>query len=58
MLLAVGTVYMFVVMPKGFLPTVDVGFLFGGTEAAEDTSYDQMVKLQAEASQVVHSNPG
>ena len=32
-LLTVGTVYMFVVMPKGFLPTVDVGFLFGGTEA-------------------------
>ena len=54
--LAVGTVYLFVVMPKGFLPTVDTGFVFGGTEAAEDTSYDQMVKLQEQAAKVVSSN--
>ena len=55
--LTVATVYMFVVMPKSFLPTVDVGFLFGGTEAAEDTSYDQMVNLQKQAMAVVLKNP-
>jgi HAE1 family hydrophobic/amphiphilic exporter-1 len=51
------TIFLFVVMPKGFLPTVDVGFVFGGTEAPEDTSYDEMVKLQTQVMQVVHANP-
>src|SRR5205085_536196 len=40
-LLTVVTGYLFVVMPKSFLPTVDVGVVFGGSEAAEDTSYDE-----------------
>ncbi len=51
------SVWLFVIMPKGFLPTVDVGFAFGGTEAAEDTSYDTMVKLQRQAADVVGRNP-
>ncbi|HXR78729.1 MAG TPA: efflux RND transporter permease subunit [Bryobacteraceae bacterium] len=55
--LTVVTLYLFVVMPKGFLPTVDVGFIFGGTEASEDTSYAEMLKLQAQAAAVVRSNP-
>ncbi len=33
--LTVVTVYMFIVMPKGFMPTVDQGFAFGGSEAAQ-----------------------
>ncbi|MDQ6677780.1 MAG: efflux RND transporter permease subunit [Acidobacteriota bacterium] len=49
--------YLFVAMPKGFLPTVDVGFMFGGTEASEDTSYNTMVKLQREVGEVVGRNP-
>jgi len=49
--------YLFVVMPKGFLPTVDVGFMFGGTEASQDTSYETMVKLQREVGDVVGRNP-
>jgi HAE1 family hydrophobic/amphiphilic exporter-1 len=55
--LTVVTLYLFVVMPKGFLPTVDVGFVFGGTEASEDTSYAEMLKLQTQAAAVVRSNP-
>ncbi len=55
--LTVVTVYMFIVMPKSFLPTVDVGFIFGGTEAAQDTSYDEMLKLQEQAAAVVQNNP-
>ena len=51
------TVYMFVVMPKGFMPTVDTGFAFGGTEAAEDTSFEQMVRLQRQVIDVIGKNP-
>jgi HAE1 family hydrophobic/amphiphilic exporter-1 len=56
-LLTVVTGYLFVVMPKSFLPTVDVGVVFGGSEAAEDTSYDEMVKLQRQARDIVSKNP-
>jgi HAE1 family hydrophobic/amphiphilic exporter-1 len=51
------TLFLFVVIPKGFLPTVDVGYAFGGTEAPEDTSYAEMVKLQRQVSEVVQKNP-
>ena len=55
--LTVATGYLFVVMPKSFLPTVDTGVVFGGSEAAEDTSYEEMVKLQHQAQAVVAKNP-
>ncbi len=51
------TVWMFFVMPKSFLPSVDTGMVFGGTEAAQDTSYEQMVKLQEQAMAIVRRNP-
>jgi hydrophobe/amphiphile efflux-1 (HAE1) family protein len=56
-ILTIFTGFLLVKMPKSFLPTVDVGFMFGGTEAAEDTSFEEMVKLQRQAASVVGSNP-
>ncbi len=55
--LTIGTVYLFVVMPKSFMPTVDQGFAFGGDEASEDTSFDKMVGLQQQANEVLKKNP-
>ncbi len=54
--LTVVTVYLFVIMPKGFMPTVDQGFAFGGDEAAQDTSFDKMVGLQEQVNQVLQKN--
>jgi hydrophobe/amphiphile efflux-1 (HAE1) family protein len=56
-LLTVATVYLFVVMPKGFMPTVDQGFAFGGDEAAQDTSFDEMVRIQKQVTNVLQKNP-
>ena len=56
-ILTVATVYLFVIMPKGFMPTVDQGFMFGGTEASQDTSFDKMVALQQQVNDVVAKNP-
>jgi HAE1 family hydrophobic/amphiphilic exporter-1 len=56
-LLTVATVFLFIVMPKGFMPSVDTGVVFGGTEAAQDTSYEEMVRLQKEVLKVVGQNP-
>jgi len=55
--LTVLTVYLFVVMPKGFMPTVDQGFVFGGDEASEDTSFDKMIGLQQQVNAIVRKNP-
>jgi HAE1 family hydrophobic/amphiphilic exporter-1 len=56
-LLTVATVFLFIVMPKGFMPTVDQGFVFGGTEAAQDTSFDEMVRLQQQVNNVLKKSP-
>jgi HAE1 family hydrophobic/amphiphilic exporter-1 len=55
--LTFATVYLFIVMPKGFMPTVDTGMVFGGTEAAQDTSYEEMVRLQEQVLSTVKANP-
>jgi hydrophobe/amphiphile efflux-1 (HAE1) family protein len=55
--LTVATVYLFVVMPKGFMPSVDQGFAFGGDEAAQDTSFDEMVRIQKQVTDVLQKNP-
>jgi hydrophobe/amphiphile efflux-1 (HAE1) family protein len=51
------TVYLFIVMPKSFMPSVDSGFAQGGTEAAEDTSSDEMNHLEQQALAIVRRNP-
>jgi HAE1 family hydrophobic/amphiphilic exporter-1 len=53
----VATVVLFVVVPKGFIPNQDVGSVSGSIEAAEGTSWDQMVQHMARVSDVVRENP-
>ncbi len=55
--LTVATIYLFVIMPKGFMPTVDQGFMFGGTEASQDTSFDKMIGLQQQVNSILQKNP-
>jgi hydrophobic/amphiphilic exporter-1 (mainly G- bacteria), HAE1 family len=57
LVLTVATVGLFIYMPKGFMPTVDTGMVFGGTEAAQDTSYEEMVRLQQQVVDVLKANP-
>jgi hydrophobe/amphiphile efflux-1 (HAE1) family protein len=56
-LLTIATVYLFVKMPKSFLPVVDTGFAQGGAEASEDTSTNEMGKLLQQALDVLRKNP-
>jgi HAE1 family hydrophobic/amphiphilic exporter-1 len=51
-----GTGAFFYAMPKGFLPSDDVGQLFVITEAAQDISYDAMVNLQPQVAAIVQRN--
>ena len=51
------TVYLFVIIPKGFFPQQDTGILFGTTEAAQDVSFPAMYKLQEQAGAIVMADP-
>jgi len=51
------TVWLFGKMPKGFLPSVDNGSIFGFTEAAQGISYEGMVQHQMELNTVIRKNP-
>ncbi len=52
-----GTGVLFAVVPKGFIPSQDVGSVNGTIEAAEGTSWEQMVQHMARVSEVVRQNP-
>jgi HAE1 family hydrophobic/amphiphilic exporter-1 len=56
-LVLAGTAVLFQASPKGFLPSDDVGQLFVITEAAQDVSYDAMVRLQQQVAGIVQRNP-
>ncbi len=53
----VATVYLFVVIPKGFIPNGDTGQVTATTQAAQDISFTEMVKHQQELVEIVRSDP-
>jgi HAE1 family hydrophobic/amphiphilic exporter-1 len=53
----VATVYLYGLVPKGFIPSQDTGQLSGSTEASQDISFDGMVQLQGQASAVIQADP-
>ena len=52
-----GTAVLFYYMPKGFLPSDDVGQVFVITEAAQDISFEAMSNLQQQVANIVRQNP-
>jgi hydrophobe/amphiphile efflux-1 (HAE1) family protein len=48
---------MFVVIPKGFLPTQDTGLLIGLSEAAQDVSPEKMRRLHLDLMRVIERDP-
>jgi len=55
--LLVVTIYLFVVIPKGFLPSEDQGTIFAFTEASQGISFDAMMQHQKAVGAVVGQNP-
>ena len=53
----VGTVALYVVIPKGFLPQQDTGAIVATTEAAQNISIPAMGALQIRASDIVMADP-
>jgi hydrophobic/amphiphilic exporter-1 (mainly G- bacteria), HAE1 family len=53
----VGTIYLFTVVPTGFIPSQDTDQLNGSTEASQDISFEAMSQLQQRAAAIVASDP-
>ncbi len=51
------TVYLFVVIPKGFFPVQDTGVLYAVTDGPQDISYDEMARRQLALSDIVARDP-
>ncbi len=51
------TAYLFVTIPKGFLPSEDQGTIFAFTEAAQGISFDAMMRHQQAVGEVIRQNP-
>jgi HAE1 family hydrophobic/amphiphilic exporter-1 len=56
-LVLVATLAMFVAIPKGFIPDQDTDQLVAVTEAAQGTSYLQMVEYQKQVAEVIRRHP-
>jgi HAE1 family hydrophobic/amphiphilic exporter-1 len=55
--LLLATAVLFVVVPKGFIPSEDTGQIIGFTEAAQDISFESMVQHQQQVAAIVRQDP-
>ncbi|HSM87780.1 MAG TPA: efflux RND transporter permease subunit [Candidatus Limnocylindrales bacterium] len=51
------TAWLFVAIPKGFLPSEDQGLMFAFTEGIQGISFEDMVRHQKEAAKVIGDSP-
>ena len=51
------SIWLYVVLPKGFIPQEDTGTIFGQTEGAPDVSFLAMQALQLRAVEIARSDP-
>ena len=51
------SVYLFTIIPKGFFPQQDNGFLTGVSEASQDISFEAMKRHQVELNNIVQADP-
>jgi HAE1 family hydrophobic/amphiphilic exporter-1 len=52
-----GTIWLYVIVPKGFFPTEDTGYVIGITEANTDIAFPAMVAHQQKVADIVRKDP-
>jgi hydrophobic/amphiphilic exporter-1 (mainly G- bacteria), HAE1 family len=57
LVLAGVTVYLFTVVPKGFIPSGDSGLVLGSTEGAQGISLDDMIRHQNVITDIIKNDP-
>ena len=56
-LLAAFTVYLFMIVPKGFIPSGDNSLLIGSTEGAQGISLNDMIRHQSAIADIIQHDP-
>jgi len=56
-LVLIATIYLFILIPKGFLPSEDAGRIFAITEAAQGISFESMARHQQALAAIVTGDP-
>ncbi|HYC18693.1 MAG TPA: efflux RND transporter permease subunit [Pseudolabrys sp.] len=51
------TIVLYVIVPKGFFPTEDTGYVIGITEGATDISFPAISQLQRKVAEIVRADP-
>jgi len=51
------TIILYAIVPKGFFPTEDTGYIIGITEGATDISFPEISRLQRQVADVVRADP-
>ncbi len=54
----VGTVWLYMIIPKGFFPTEDTGFVAATVEGPSDISFKAMYVRQQEVAELLRKDPG
>ncbi len=52
-----GSVWLYIIIPKGFFPIEDTGFIAATTEGASDISFQAMVERQRKVAEIVKGDP-
>jgi HAE1 family hydrophobic/amphiphilic exporter-1 len=53
----VGTIWLYIVVPKGFFPREDTGYMLAITEGKSDISFAAMVERQRKLAEIVRADP-
>ncbi|MFZ4681281.1 MAG: efflux RND transporter permease subunit [Terrimicrobiaceae bacterium] len=56
-IMTAATAWLFVIVPKGFLPNEDTNRIMISTEAEQGVAFDKMMELQQQAAAIVAKNP-
>ena len=51
------SVYLYIILPKGFFPTQDTGVVIGISEAGQNVSFTEMLRLQQNLGEVIGADP-
>jgi HAE1 family hydrophobic/amphiphilic exporter-1 len=51
-----GTVWLYIVIPKGFFPSEDTGFIFATTEARADISFSGLSEMQGKVADIIRAD--
>src|SRR5665213_3665288 len=52
-----GTMWLYVIVPKGFFPVEDTGYVLGITEAKTDIGFDSMTEHQRKVADILRKDP-